>query len=67
MSIGISGTTSKYMGSTQVDLTAAAATVFEVEPGLAAVGATENLIATYSAGSASAGAARILVDYVIPS
>ena len=67
LSIGISGTTSKYMGSTQVDLTAAAATVFEVDPGLAAVGATESLIATYSAGSASAGAARILVDYVIPS
>ena len=67
LSIGISGTTSKYMGATQVDLTAAATTVFEVDPGLAAVGATESLIATYSAGSASAGAARILVDYVIPS
>ena len=67
LSIGIAGTTSKYMGATQVDLTAAAATVFEVEPGLAAVGVTESLIATYSAGSASVGAARILIDYVIPS
>lgn len=67
LSIGISGTTSKYMGSGQVDLTAAAGTVFEVDPGLASVGSTEALIATYSASGAAAGAARILVDYVIPS
>lgn len=67
LSIGVSGTTSKYMGSTQVDLTAAAGTVFEVDPGQVADGSSESLIATYSAGSASAGAARILVDYVIPS
>lgn len=67
LSVGISGTTSKYMGSGQVDLTAAAGTVFEVDPGLASVGSTEALIATYAAGSASAGSARILVDYVIPS
>lgn len=67
LSIGVSGTTSKYMSSTQVDLTAAATTVFEVTPGLTASGSTEALIATYAAGSASAGAARIEVDYVIPS
>lgn len=67
MSVGISGTTSKYMASTQVDLTAAAATIFEVQPGLASVGSTEALIITYSAGSASAGAARVEVEYVIPS
>lgn len=67
LSIGISGTTSKYMGSTQVDLTAAATTVFEVDPGLTSVGTTEALIATYAAGAASAGAARIEVSYCIPS
>ena len=67
LSIGISGTPSKYMGTGQVDLTAAAGTVFEVAPALAAVGSVEALIATYSAGGASAGAARILVGYVIPS
>lgn len=67
LSIGITGTTSKYLASTQVDLTAAATTVFEVYPGLPAVGTTEALIATYSAGSATAGAARIEVDYVVPS
>lgn len=67
MSVGISGSTSKYMASTQVDLTAAAGTVFEVDPGLVAEVGTEAMIITYSAGSASAGAARVLVAYVIPS
>lgn len=67
LSVGIAGTASKYMGSTQVDLTAAAGTVFEVDPGLAAVGTTEALIATYAAGAATAGAARIEYAYCIPS
>lgn len=66
VSIGISGSTSKYMGATSVDLTAAAATVFTVHPGLAAQGA-ESLIATYSAGSASVGSARIEVAYDTPA
>lgn len=67
MSIGITGTTSKYAGTSSFDLTAAAGTIFEVCPGVAAIGSTENLIATYSAGGAGAGAARILVYYAIPS
>ncbi len=67
LSIGITGTTSKYMASTHVDLTAAAGTVFEVNPGLPAEVGTEALIATYSAGGATVGAARILTHYVIPS
>lgn len=66
LSIGISGTTSKYFAATDVDLTAAAGTVFESHPGLAAAGA-EALIATYAAGAASAGAARILVHYASPA
>ena len=65
LSIGITGTTSKYMSATQLDLTQGA--IFEVAPGVAAVGTTENLIATYSAGGASAGAARILVYYSVPA
>lgn len=64
VSIGISGTTSKYMASSAVDLTATG--IYEVHPGLAAQGA-EALIATYSAGSAAQGAARILVYYATPS
>jgi len=67
LSVGVSGTTSKYLGSTQVDLTAANGTVFEVDPGQAADASSEALIATYAAGGATVGAARILVDYVIPS
>ena len=66
VSIGIAGTTSKYMAATEVDLTAAAGTVFEVHPGKAAQGA-EALIATYSAGSASAGSARIEIFYDTPA
>lgn len=66
MSVGVSGTTSKYLGTTDVDLTAAATTVFRVHPGLTAQGA-ESLIITYSAGSASAGAARVIVHYATPA
>lgn len=67
LSVGITGTTSKYLASTSVDLTMAAGTIFEVSPGAAAVGTTEDLIATYAAGGATVGSARILVSYVIPS
>lgn len=67
VSVGVSGELSRYMGSTQVDLKAAAGTTFEVDPATAAVGTPQDLIATYSAGGATAGAARILVSYVIPS
>lgn len=65
LSIGISGTVSKYMAATEIDLTAAAGTSFIVHPGKDAQGA-EALIATYSAGGASAGAARILVHRATP-
>lgn len=66
LSIGISGTTSKYMATSDVDLTATAGTSFVVYPNKTAQGA-ESLIATYSAGSASAGAARIQVYYDTPA
>lgn len=67
LSVGISGTLSKYLASTQIDLTQPAMTVFEIQPGMPSVGTTEALIFTYAAGGASAGAARILVSYSIPS
>jgi len=67
MSIGITGMTSKYVGTGSVDLTAPAGTIFEVCPGVAAPGGSENLITTYSAGGATVGAARILGYYAIPS
>lgn len=67
ISIGISGSTSKYVASTQVDLTVAAGTVFRIHPGQIAPVSQEALIATYSTGGASAGAARILVYYAEPA
>lgn len=67
LSVGIAGTTSKYLSSTQVDLTYPAQTVFEAYPGRASVGTTEALIATYASGGATAGAARIEIEYVVPS
>ena len=66
MSVGITGQTSKYLSTTDVDLTAAAGTVFTVHPGLDAAGA-EALITTYSAGGAAVGAARIIVHYATPA
>lgn len=64
MSVGISGTTSKYMPATAVDLTTAGQ--YRYHPAVAAAGA-EALIITYSAGGASAGAARVVVHYATPS
>lgn len=65
LSIGIVGTTSKYMGTTEVNLKEIG--VYEVFPGIAVVAGTEALIATYAADSSSAGAARIEVTYAQPT
>jgi hypothetical protein len=65
LSVGISGTTSKYMSATAVDLSVA--TTWEANPGLASVGTTEAIIATYAAGGATVGAGRIELDYCNPS
>lgn len=65
LSIGIAGNTSKYVGTGDVDLKTT--NMYEVEPGLVPVGSTEALIATYSADSSSAGSARIIITYSIPT
>jgi hypothetical protein len=67
LSIGVAGTTSKYVATTQVDLTATAGTVFEIYPGVATEGSAEALIATYAADSSTAGAARIYTHYAVPN
>lgn len=64
VSVGIAGNTSKYTGTGDVDLKTANA--YSVEPDLAPVGTTEALIATYSADSSTAGAARIQIFYSNP-
>lgn len=66
LSIGVSGTTSKYASATDIDLTQPANTVIQLHPGIPAAG-IEALIATYAAGGASAGAARIIVHYGTPA
>lgn len=67
LTVGITGTPAKYMAATQNALTEVAGTVFEVVPGLEAAVAAEDLILTYTPGGATAGEARVLVSYVIPS
>lgn len=67
LTVGISGTTSKYMGSNQNSLTGTAGDIYQSNPGQTPVGTTEAIIATYSAGSATAGAARIEVGYYVPA
>jgi len=66
-SVGIAGTVSKYLAATEIDLTMPATTVFEIHPGVVAPGGTEALIITYAQGGATAGSARFLVFYAIPS
>jgi hypothetical protein len=66
MSIGVTGTPSKYMATSQVDLKAAATTTFTVNPSLPAQG-VESLIITYAAGGASVGAARVILHYATPA
>lgn len=65
VSIGVSGTTSKYFPATAVDLKTTGG--YEYHPGLVADGTTNAIIATYSADSSSAGAARMLVYYSVPA
>lgn len=67
LSVGTAGSASKYVAASHIDLGAAAGTVFELDAGEAATVGTEDIIATYSAGSASAGAARVQVYYALPS
>jgi hypothetical protein len=64
LSVGITGTLSKYLATTQVDLNEVGS--YEVSPTAIASGTTENLIATYSSGGATVGSCRILVAYHTP-
>jgi len=66
LTIGITGQTAKYMGATENTLTGVATDKYETNPGLPST-AGEALIGTYAANGASAGSARILVHYVVPS
>jgi hypothetical protein len=65
LSIGIVGTTSKYVATTEVDLKTVG--IYEITPDVGVVAGTEALIATYSADSSSAGAATLRVFYSDPT
>jgi hypothetical protein len=63
LSVGLVGTISKYMGTTDMDLAVAA--TYEVAPMIEEAGAVSPII-TYSAGGATIGSARISLQWVIP-
>ena len=68
LSIGVAGTVSKYMATTQVNLKGAAGDIYEVKPATAPIsGSPEAVITTYVADGSSAGAARIEFQYAIPT
>ena len=64
VTVGVAGNTAKYSSTAQVDLLTAGR--YEVSPVQGAQG-IEALIATYVAGGATVGAARIVVHYGTPS
>lgn len=67
LSVGIAGNTSKYLASNQVDLKGIAGDRYEAYPGTPTPGAPEALQIAYTAGGAAAGAARVEVEYAVPS
>lgn len=64
MSIGLAGDTARYMGAGDNNLTEVA--VWRTHPGIQANVSTEALIATYAAGGATVGSARVIVAYAVP-
>jgi hypothetical protein len=67
ISVGVAGTVSKYLGTTDVNLKGTAKDRYMTHPGEAAVGGTEALIATLVPDTCDAGAVRVLVYYSTPA
>lgn len=67
MSVGVAGSTSRYMGTTDIDLTDAALPVYEVTPMYTEDASPEEVIVTLSAGGASAGSCIVSIVYANPS
>lgn len=66
LSVGIAGNASKYMGSTDNNLTFPAETVFETVPGKLPSVTSEAIEIAYVAGGASAGSCRVEVFHCNP-
>ena len=67
LAVGIAGTTSKYMAATGNSLKADAGSRYVAHPNHAPLGTEEAIIITLNADSSSAGSARVLVTFSIPS
>jgi len=65
VTVGVAGDTARFMGAGNNALSEIA--VWRTHPGIEAVGTTEALIATYSAGGATVGSARVIVAYAVPA
>ena len=66
LSVGIAGNASKYMGSTDNNLTFPAETVFETVPGKLPSVTSEAIEIAYTAGGASVGSCRVEVFHCNP-
>jgi hypothetical protein len=65
LSVGVAGTASRYMATTQNDL--ATVGIYEVSPCYEEDGTPEAVIVTFSAGAgATAGSVRVSVEYANP-
>jgi hypothetical protein len=67
MSIGVSGTASKYMGTGDNNLKGTAKDRYMTHPGETANGSPESLIATLVPSTADTGSVRVLVHYSTPA
>ena len=64
-SVGITGTTSKFVSATDFDLKSEGQ--YRTHPGLPAEGSAQDLIFTLSPDSSTEGAARVIVAYSLPT
>jgi|WetSurSiteA1Bulk_404760.scaffolds.fasta_scaffold72821_1 hypothetical protein len=67
MSVGVSGTASKYMATSDINLKGTAKDRYMVHPGETPSGGTEDLIATFAKDTSTAGSVRVLVNYSNPA
>ncbi len=65
--IGIAGTTSKYMGTGDINLKGIAKDRYVTHPGEPPSGSPEDLIFTFNKDTATAGDVRVLVHYSTPA
>jgi len=67
LSVGIAGTVSKYMGTTDNNLVGTAGDVYQVNPSIAPNVSSESIIITFNDGTSTAGSCRVLLHYTTPS